>query len=100
MKFVRYHAMDRYSVTTLSASTNTYATWHFMYHKNNINYNAHKTYRAHRNRVNANNYCECTDCSGHVTSGTNATIANSAYQINLDWTANANAASKVSVPKP
>ena len=100
MKFVKYHAYDRYTVTTLSTSSNTYATMYFMYHKNNIDFNTHKTYRGHRTRVNDNNYCDCTDCSDHITSGTNAVIANSAYQINLGWTESANETSKVVVPKP
>ena len=99
MKFVKYHAVDRYTVSLMSASTNTYATMYFIYHKNNVNYEGHKIYRGHQLRENYNNVCECNGtCEAHVTDGENAVINGSGYAINLVWTANTSAESKIAIP--
>lgn len=103
MKFVKYHAMERYTVTLLSATTNTAATMYFVYHKNPINLYGYATFRPHQTRLDHVNNCACSSCesviapNGNIATG-NMVVANSKYEITLDWTENANEASKVSIP--
>ncbi|MCL2761689.1 MAG: hypothetical protein FWD36_00585, partial [Treponema sp.] len=104
-RFVKYHAFDRYTVTLLSATTSVQATMYFVYHENNIDLNNHATYRAHQIRPTHVNYCDCVNCdefiapNGNIADGS-WVVANSRYPITLDWIENANAASKVSIPRP
>jgi len=91
MKFIRYHAIDRYTVDGVpllgTASTNTYATMHFVYHEKNVTIDGHVTYRAHKLRTSADNLCDCVDCGDTITGSgaANMVVADSDYTINLDW---------------
>ena len=106
MKFVKYHVMERYTVTTLSASTNTCTTMYFVYHDDNIDVNTYSTYRPHQLRPDHVNYVgtgvnpeSVIAPNGNVATG-NMVIANSKYDITLGWTASANSASKIAIPWP
>jgi len=107
MKFVKYHAYDRYSVSLLNATTNVSATMYFIYHANNVEINGHAIFRAHQLRPNHVNFCDATTREARELNVTalggntaNAVIANSRYLITLGWTANANAASQRVIPRP
>jgi hypothetical protein len=115
-RFIKYHAFDRYAVSDpITASTNTAANVFFVYHKNNVNFNNHATFRAHQLRLNHVNVCDCqvelieeelvVMCESVVAPEGNSAagdwvIANSRYPITLGWTENANEASKIAIPRP
>ena len=109
MKFIKYYAMERYTVTAPligSASTNTAATMYFVYHEDNIDIGNYATYRPHQLRPNHVNYVgtgvvpeSVIAPFGNVATG-DMVIANSKYNITLGWTASANSASKIAIPWP
>ena len=106
MKFVKYNAFDRYNVTLLSATTNVATAMYFVYHEDNIDLNNYTIFRPHQTRPDHVNFVgtgvdpESVIAPNGDTATGNMVVASSRYAITLGWIANANATSKILVPKP
>ena len=107
MRFVKYHVIDRYTVSAIiNATSNTTAAMYFVYHQNNIDIGSYATFRPHQTRPNHVNFVpagappELVIAPNGNTATGNMVVANSRYALTLDWTANANAASRISIPRP